>query len=284
MLGEWVYLNGRFVPYDEARLSVEDRGFLFADGVYEVIYYRRGRAFRMEEHLERLRRSAEGIRLELPRPLADLEAAASALLARNGLEAEDATIYLQVTRGVARRQHAFPARPEPTVLMLGRKARTVDPARQERGVEVITLPDQRWHLCHIKSIGLLPNVLANQQAAEAGAYEAVFIRDGRVTEGSHTNLFGVFGGVLRTHPADQWILAGITRQVVLELAGKLEIPVREEAFQAEELPNADELFLTGTTTAVLPVVRVDGHTIGGGKPGPVTRRLQEAYALELERS
>ncbi|WP_068142087.1 D-amino acid aminotransferase [Limnochorda pilosa] len=281
-MGEWVYLNGEFKPYDEACLSVEDRGFLFADGIYEVIYVHRGRAFRMEDHLARLQRSAAAVRLELPRPAADLEAAAGALTARNGLEAEEATVYLELTRGSAPRQHAFPAQPRPTLLMIARKAHRPEPEKLERGVSVITVPDERWHWCHVKSVGLLPNVLAKQQAVESGAFEAVFVRDGRVTEGSSTNLFAVFDGVLWTHPADRWILGGVTRSVVLELAGRLEITVREEAVEASRLGRADELFLTGTTTTVLPVVRVDGRAVGSGEPGPLTRRLQEAYLQELE--
>lgn len=283
-MGEWVYLNGSFLPYEEAHLSVEDRGFLFADGIYEVIAFVKGWAFRMEDHLERLRRSAEAIRLPLPRPLEDLEAAASALIARNGLEAVDATVYLEVTRGAARRDHAFPAHTEPTLLMLARPIRPLDPALREQGVPVITVPDTRWHWCHVKSIGLLPNVLAKQQAVDAGAHEAIFVRDGRVTEASSANLFAVFDGVLWTHPADQWILPGITRKVVLELAARLQVPVREEAFSVERLYEADELFITGTVSRVLPVVSVDGRTIGSGRPGPITRRLEEALNREMERA
>ena len=282
-MGEWIYLNGTFLPYDEACLSVEDRGFLFADGIYEVIAFQRGWAFRMADHLERLERSAAAIRLPLPRPLEDLEAAASALIARNGLEADEAIVYLQVTRGPARREHAFPPRPEPTVLMLARRVQPLDRAKREQGVAVITVPDTRWHWCHVKAIGLLPNVLAKQQALEAGAHEAVFVRDGRVTEASAANLFAVFNGVLWTHPADQWILPGITRKVVLELAARLEVPVREEAFSVEHLAEATELFLTGTTIRVLPVVTVDGRPVGSGRPGPITRRLEEALNQEMER-
>lgn len=282
-MSEWVYLNGSFLPYEEAHLSVEDRGFLFADGIYEVIAFEKGWAFRMADHLQRLRRSAEAVRLPLPRPLEDLEAAASALIARNGLEADEATVYLQVTRGAARREHAFPAKAEPTLLMLARKVHPLDRAKREQGVAAITVPDTRWHWCHVKSVGLLPNVLAKQQAVEAGVHEAIFVRDGRVTEASSANLFAVFDGVLWTHPANQWILPGITRKVVLELAARHELPIREEAFPVERLFEASELFLTGTTTRVLPLITVDGRPIGQGVPGPITRRLEEALDREMER-
>lgn len=277
-----VYLNGQFVPTDEARVSVNDRGFLFADGIYEVIRVYRGRPYLLEPHMDRLRRGLHALRIELD----DLDAIADA--ARRLLDANDVTgdgsIYIQVTRGAAPRSHAFPpAGTAPTVYVAARPL-TMHPATHwEEGVDAITVSDNRWARCDIKSISLLPNVLANQTAHEQDAFEALYVRDGVVIEGSHSNLWGVYRGRLVTYPASNYILSGITRARVFELAAELGIDAAEGMIYQHRLHDLDELFLSGTTTEVMPVVRVDGREIVDGEPGPVTRRLIEAYRETLPR-
>jgi D-alanine transaminase len=274
-VSETVYLNGAFVPYEQAMVSVEDRGMLFADGIYEVVRAYRGRLFALEEHLERFVASAAEIRLPLP-PLDEIRDAFQGVLERSGLE--DASVYLQVTRGHAGpRAHALPAAARPTVFAIARPVPAPDPRHVEEGAAAVTVPDRRWHLCHVKSVGLLLNTLAKQAALDAGAQEALFVRDGVLTEGSATNAFAVFDGVLYTHPEGPHILSGITRQVLLGLCRQLGVPAREEPVPLERLYGADEVFVTGTNSEVLPLVTVDGRRIGTGRPGPVTRRLQEAY-------
>ena len=271
-----VYLNGSFVDYAEAVVPVEDRGFVFADGVYEVIRFYGGKPFAAEEHLARLRRSAEAIKLDGLPSTQELMEAALETVDRNGCV--NATLYLQVTRGPAPRKHEFPASEVPvTVFMIAREVPRPDAERVNRGVACITVPDIRWHRCDIKSIALLPNVLAKQQAAEAGAAEAIFVRDGIVTEGGSSNFFMVRGECLFTHPADEHILAGITRDYVLSLARKLQIEVREETFGMSEVENADEVFITSPGIEVLPVTTIDGKPVGNGVPGPVTKRLWQAF-------
>lgn len=272
-----VYLNGEYVPHAGARVSVDDRGFLFGDGVYEVVRVYAGRSFLMEDHLRRLAAGLSALRIELQDP-AGLGAAAERLLDENGLRAGESVVYIQVTRGSAPRMHAFPG-PEvpPTVYVAARPFREHPASYYEDGVSAITLPDNRWARCDIKSIALLPNVLANQQAKEAGAFEALLVRDGIVLEGSHSNVFAVADGVLVTYPASNYILPGITRRVVLKLAAEQSVPAREGLIPLEGLFEVDELFLAGTTTEVMPVVLVDGRPIGGGRPGPVTTELLRLY-------
>ncbi len=273
-----VYLNGRFLPLSEATIPVTDRGLLFGDGIYEVYRLYRGEAFRMKEHLERFGRSARAVRLALPE--VDWTALHAELVARNGLEAADATMYLQLTRGAPRtRTHAFPEPgTPPTLLVLPRRLPPPRPELHERGVAVITRPDVRWGRCDIKSVNLLPNVLANQEAAEAGAWEAVFVRDGVVTEGTHTNVFAVLGGEIVTHPEGPRILSGVTRTAVIEVARGEGLSVREAPVLLGALEHASEVFLTGTTAEVLPVVRLDARPVGDGRPGPVAARLLRAFA------
>lgn len=276
-----VYLNGKYLPHGEAAISVEDRGFLFADGVYEVVRIVDGRPHLLREHLERMEAGLEALRVEF-HEVEGLAEVARRLIEENSLHAGDAILYLQVTRGAAPRKHAFPpAGTSPTVFAFARPYTPHPEANFVEGVATITVPDTRWARCDIKSIALLPNVLANQQAHEAGAHEALLVRDGVVLEGSQSNLFAVFDGELVTYPRCNYILAGITRQLVLELAGRLEIPYREAPILLDRLQEADELFLTGTTTEVMPIVTVDGRRIGEGVPGPITRSLLEAYRAEL---
>jgi D-alanine transaminase len=270
-MSDLVHLGGKLVRRDRAAVSIDDRSFLFGDAVYEVVRAVRGRFIEPERHFRRLARSLGEI--ALPAPALDLREVAADLLHRNGLDDREATVYLQVSRGAAPRQHAFPpAGTAPTVLV------TVTPfsPRTELlagGVATITLPDLRWSRCDIKSVNLLPNVLAAQRAAEAGAFEAILLRDGVVTEATRSNVLVVIAGVVHTHPTGPFILPGVTREVVLELASAAGIPVRETAVRADELFVADEILLTGTTADVMPVVAVDGRRVAAGTPGPITRRL-----------
>ena len=271
------YLNGQYLRADRATVSVNDRGFLFGDGVYEVTAAYGGRLFRWPEHLRRLRHGLAAVGIDFaPDRLGPIQ---RELLLRNGLEgAAAASVYVQVTRGVAPRGHAFPHPPvEPTVYgFAGPFAR---PARErwEQGFEAITIPDQRWARAEIKAIALLPNCLAQQAASEAGVSDAILVRDGIALEGSHNNLFCVFGGELATAPKSNYILPGITRDFVIELAAGLDIPVRERSIGLSELYKADEVFFTGTTTEVRPCVRVDGRPIGDGQVGSVARRLFDSF-------
>jgi len=276
-----VYLNGAFVPKGEAAVSVDDRGFLLSDGVYEVIPYYEGVPFYLDRHLARLERSLAAVRIEYdPSGLPDV---LRRLVADNGLEtAARSLAYLQVTRGVAPRTHWFPTeRVEPTVYAFAKEwTRPADDV-WARGFTAITTPDRRWLRVDIKTISLLPNALAAQDAHDAGADDAILVRDGIAIEGTHQNFWGVFDGTAVTHPATNLVLAGITRQVVLELAQARGIPCEERAIPVEELSDAEELFFTGTTGEVRPCVQVDGKPVGDGRVGPVTRALSDALLAHV---
>ena len=277
-----VYLNGDFVPRAEARVSVDDRGFVLSDGVYEVIPYYEGVPFHLDGHIARLERSLKAVRIDCD--TAGMGAILRRLIADNRLEgATRAMVYLQVTRGAAPRTHWFPKQQvEPTVYAFAREwSRPADEVWR-RGFTAITVPDQRWARVDIKTIGLLPNVLAFQAALDAGADDAILVKDGIAIEGAHQNFWGVFGGVAVTHPATNLILAGITRGVVLERARARGIPCEERPIPAEELTRAEELFFTGTTGEVRPCVQVDGRPVGDGRVGPVTRALSEAFLAAVE--
>src|SRR5918999_1135129 len=279
-----VSLTGsRHLP-DEAQLSPLDRGFVFGDGVYEVWRVVNGRLFEAERHRERLERGLRELRIGPPDGAdADgLRTIAERLLRENNLLEGHATFYVEVTRGVAARPHYFPPTgTRPTIFAYTARFKPIEQDR-ENGVRAITRPDVRWLRCDLKTVQLLPNVLAKQAAVEAGAFEAIFIRDGVATEGTHSNLFAVLDGELRTHPTNNLILPGVTRDVVLELARERRIPYREQAVPEAKLRRADEIFFTGTTTDVLPVVRVDDFMIGSGRPGPVARALYEALVARME--
>jgi D-alanine transaminase len=275
-----VYLNGAYVPLEEARVSVEDRGFLFADGVYEVIRVYAGQTYELDEHLERLLRGITALDIEY-RDMAEIRRISLRLLEENRVAGAGA-IYIQVTRGAAPRKHAFPPRDTPPTVYIAAKPHEPHPATVwEDGVAAITAPDTRWARCDIKSISLLPNILANQAAKAAGTFEAILVRDGVVTEGSHSNVWGVRDGRLITHPASNYILAGMTRATVFRLAASLGIEAVEGVIQAHEIHDLDEIFLTGTTTEVMPVVEVDGREIVDGEPGPITQRLIHAFTTAL---
>jgi D-alanine transaminase len=273
-----VYLNGQFIDSSRAMVSVEDRGFLFADGLYEVIRIYGGRLFLADPHFQRLHRGLAAIRMD-PGAAEGLQQIAEQLIAENGLQDTDGIVYIQITRGAAPRKHAFPDAGTPPTVYVTTKA-FPRPANENfaNGVATISLPDTRWGRCDIKSVGLLPNVLANQRAKEAGAFEAIFVRDGVLIEGSHSNLMGFTHNELVTYPECNYILGGITRRFVLDLARELGVAVREGPIFADRLNEIDELFLSGTTTEVMPITRLDGQPVGTGRPGEIARRLQQAYA------
>ena len=271
-----VFLNGEYLPAEQARVSVDDRGYLFADGVYEVIRVYGGRPFRMDAHLDRLGHGLDDLEIELP-SLDDIEDVAEKLLDDNLLRTGDAKIYIQVTRGAAPRAHAFPKDCEPSVYVAASKLKPHPDAFFADGVAAITVTDTRWARCDIKSISLLANVLANQRAHAQGAFEALFVRDGIVLEGSHSNLWAVYDETLVTYPASNYILSGITRDEVFDIAEAEGMMAGEGLIPEERLLDADELFLSGTTTEIMPIVNVNGFEIGEGRPGPLTLRLQQAY-------
>ena len=268
-----VYLNGEFVPYERATVSIEDRGLLFADGIYEVVRTYNKKLFALSPHLDRLVRSAAIMRLPLP-PIEEIRAGIEECVRRSPYP--ETSVYLQVTRGnPGPRKHAMPKESSPTIFMIAREAPPVDPSPITKAVPAITVPDLRWHMCNVKSVGLFLNTLAKTQAEEAGAAEAIFVRDGIVTEGSSTNLFAVIDGVLRPHPEGPHILSGITRMHIIEVAKHLGIPVREEAFGVSAMLAASEVFFTGTGSEAMPVGLIDGHVIGEGIPGPIAGRVRE---------
>ncbi len=272
-----VYLNGRFISKEEATISPDDRGFLFADGVYEVIHSYKGRLFRAEDHLDRMKRSLRELRIKAP-DMASFKEISEKLIQDNTLRNGDANVYIQITRGAAFiRKHAFP--PEETPLTIYACASPVEPPHEkwEKGSSIILTPDIRWARCDIKSVALLANVMACQQAKENGADEAVFVRDGVITEGSHTNFSAIFDGQLVTAPKSNYILPGVTRKVVLDLCPELGIPVKEFPIFEADLKHADECMLLGTTAEVMPVVQVDGWQVGNGSPGEVTMKLLRAF-------
>ncbi len=272
------YVDGRFVPIGRARVAIEDRGYQFADGVYEVIKAVAGEPRDLDRHLARLERSLGELRIPAPMSMRALSLVIREALARNPVT--KAIVYLQVTRGVAPRNHLFPSAVRPSLVVTVRRAPFPSDRERAEGVAVLSLPDQRWGRCDIKSISLLANLLAKQQAAEAGCREAWLVDEaGRVTEGSASNAYIVDGeGRLVTHPLGPRILGGITRSVVLELAREAGIEVVERPFTLEEAKRAREAFLTSTTSLLLPVTRIDEQVVANGVPGSVTRRLARLYA------
>ncbi|MBX3123597.1 MAG: D-amino-acid transaminase [Nitrospira sp.] len=268
-------VNGRFGPVAEAVVSIEDRGFQFGDGVYEVIRTYRGKPFALDEHLARFERSAQALHLSL-----GLTKDQWMALVQEGLRLSqfpETKIYLQVTRGQAPRDHLFPASTVPTTVLTFRELHPLDASIRKAGVGAVTVDDIRWGRCDIKSVNLLANVLARQRAKEAGVFEAILVRDGLVTEGSVSNVMVVRNGVVETAPEGHRILSGVTRAMVLELARKEGLPVVETFVGREDLLAASEVFLTGTTVEVLPVVRIDGQPIGAGVPGPLSQRLSRRW-------
>ncbi|HHV78412.1 MAG TPA: D-amino-acid transaminase [Firmicutes bacterium] len=278
------YLNGEYVSRSGAVISVEDRGFLFGDGVYEVVRVYSGKPFLMERHLARLERSLHEIGLDeslLPCRVRDLAEISEKLVKSN--EIGEGTVYIQITRGIGKRTHAFPAQPKPTVLAMTYSLTSCHEKEREEGVRCITVPDDRWARCNVKSVNLLPNCIAKQTAAEAGCYEAIFVRDGFLMEGSSSNVFVVKDGTVVTPPLTNYILPGITRGLVIKLCADAGIPLLEASIPMREIALCSELFLTGTTTEIMPVVALDGRQIGDGRPGSKTRAIQRAYENYLRR-
>lgn len=278
------YVNGRYVPHRDAMVHIEDRGYQFSDGVYEVCEVHDGRLVDPTRHLDRLDRSLSELRMASPMARKALLTVLRETVARNRVT--NGYVYLQVTRGVARRDHPFPSASTPPALVV--TARALDPQVGERnavkGVAVITLPETRWARPDIKSVSLLPNVLAKQSAREAGAYEAWFVDDtGHVTEGSSTNAWIVTrDGRLVTRQADRAILRGITRTTLLDVVARRNLAVEERPFTVAEAKEAAEAFITSATNLVMPVVRIDGTAVGGGQPGPVAAALRKAFREAAE--
>ncbi|MBH0198118.1 MAG: D-amino-acid transaminase [Nitrospira sp.] len=271
------FVNGRFLPWKDAVVSIDDRGFQFGDGVYEVIRTYRGAPFELAAHLARLERSTKELNLVQPYARAQWTQWIQQGLGQAGYQ--EAKVYIQITRGTAPRDHAFPSGVSPTVVMTIRELHPLSLQLRQDGVTARTCDDLRWSRCDIKSLNLLGNVLAREEARKAGVFEAILVKDGLVTEGSLSNVMAVRSGTIVTAPEGPRILSGVTRTVVLELARKEEIPVEEQFLSLDALYGADEVFLTGTTLEVLGVVRIDGKTIGSGRPGPITKTLAARWSI-----
>lgn len=280
------YVNGRYVRHADAAVHIEDRGFVFADAVYEVCQVQRGYIVDLTRHLDRLDRSLGEIRIRPPMPRAALSGIMRQVLRRNRIV--NGMVYLQVTRGVAKRDHVFPSPEVRASLVVTAKSLNpaVNAAKYAAGIKAITVEDNRWGRVDIKTVGLLPNVLARQQAKEAGAQEAIFVDgEGNVTEGGATNLWIVDkAGKLVTRPADHGILSGITRMTLMDVAERLGLPVIERRFSVAEMLEAREIFVTGATTICLPVVSVDGVTIANGHPGMTAQKIREAFFAVAEKT
>lgn len=269
-----ILLNDVFIKRDETFIDIEDRGFQFGDGVYEGIRYYDKKAFKMEEHLERLQRSAKNIRLQLPFSIEKIKSNIEKLMKDSDINSGN--IYMQITRGVAGRNHPFPKKTQSTlVAYIIPFDRPVD--NMKNGVKAYITEDIRWNRCDIKSLNLLANVLAKQEAIDNNSFESILHRNDTVTEGSSTNIFIVKNNLIYTHPANNFILNGITRVEVIKLAKKNNLEVKEETFTVEDLLKADEVFLTSTTSEVTPIIQVDDIVINDGKPGPVTKKLVELF-------
>lgn len=271
-----VFVNGAFVPYEEATIPIMDRGFLFADGIYEVSAVLGGRLIDNEPHLARLERSLSEIRIANPYSIAEWTRLEEELVARNNLR--EGMVYMQVSRGVAEREFSFPADVTPTVVMFTQEKRMTDAPAAETGVAVITVPDLRWARRDIKSTALLAQVLAKQAAAEAGVAEAWMVENGSVTEGGSSTAFIITKDRrIVTRPLSNAILPGITRRTVMRLAEEAQLRVEERLFTVDEAYDAAEAFLTSATMLVMPIVKIDDHAVGDGKPGPLVKRLRALY-------
>ncbi|ROH84062.1 D-amino acid aminotransferase [Pseudomethylobacillus aquaticus] len=274
-MSQTVYLNGEFLPLHQAQVSVLDRGFIFGDGAYEIIPVYSRHAFRLQQHLQRFAASLTALRLSNPYSNAQWAALVQTLIARQ--DEADQSIYLHVTRGVAPRDHAFPAGVSPTVFMMSNPLITPSAAQISQGVSCISASDIRWDRCDIKAIALLANVLLRQQAVDAGAVETILFRDDILTEGAASNIFAVRNGVILAPPKDQHMLPGITYDLVLELAAQHSVPVEIGYFASSVIRSADELWITSSTKEVLAIVTLDGQPIANGQPGPLFKRMLGWY-------
>ncbi len=278
------YVNGSYIEHDKATVSIDDRGYQFADGVYEVAFVKKGVFLDWQEHCQRLQRSLDGLQIKYKVSEKELEKITRKLMKENGLA--DAVMYLQITRGVAKRDHRFPnPAPVPSVVMTVSKPSLPTDEQYTKGVDVITYPDIRWKRRDYKTISLLPNVIARQKAEDEGVMEAVFVEDnGVITEGSSTNFFIIDDkGNIKTHPANESILGGVTRNGVIKAAKGGKLKVVEKAFFLDDAMNAKEAFITSTTKHVLPVVKIDGKKIGNGKPGVITKQLIDLYKCYINK-
>jgi D-alanine transaminase len=273
-MSEIVYLNGQFMPKEDAKISPDDRGFIFADGVYEVVKFYQGRAFRYDDHISRLKHSLAAIKLVFD--VTVLEKILHKLLELNNLNDKQAGVYWQITRGANKRVHHFPENITPTIYAFAFPFESAI-EKLENGIKVITHEDIRWLRCDIKSVSLLPNTMLYNKAVENGAGECLLIRNGLITEATHSSVLGVKDGKVVTHPQNNLVLPGITRKVIHEICVQRGIPFVEKAFSYEELLELDELMIAGTGSEITPVVEVDGKLIGNGKPGSVVRILQDDF-------
>ncbi|MGZ4978651.1 MAG: D-amino acid aminotransferase [Methylobacter sp.] len=267
-----VYLNGQYLPLDEAKVSVMDRGFLFGDGIYEVIPSYSGKLFHFQDHMERLENSLSSIRLTNPHDRKQWLEILTPLLDAN----LDQSIYLQITRGVAsKRDHAFPENAAPTVFAMCSNIVPIE--NLDAGVKALSVDDSRWELCNVKATTLLANILLRQQAVEKGCAEAILVKDGYVTEGAASNIFAVIDGILITPPMGHEILPGITRNVILKIARENDIPISEDIISLDALKTADEIWLTSSTREIVPVVQLDDEAIANGKPGPIWKAMNQLF-------
>ena len=274
-MNEIVYLNGSWVEREQAALSPDDRGFIFADGVYEVTKFYKGKAFRMSDHLERLKRSLQEISIDYTET-DQLEKISFELLQRNNMTDAEAGVYWQITRGAHARVHHFPANVKPGFYAFVSPLPSAS-EKLRKGIKVIVQDDIRWKRCDIKSVSLLPNTMLYNEAVKNGAGESILVRDGFVTEATHSSVFAVKDGVLITRPLSNLILPGITRKVVMEICAKNQIPLEERLFTENELFEMDEVFICGTGSEITPVVQTNEKLIGGNKPGPLTLKIQQLF-------
>ncbi len=269
------YINGEYVAPEDARISAFDRGLIFGDGIYEVVPIYAGQAFRWEEHLARLNRNLDTVAIPRPHTPQEWNQLVAKLLAP--ATGTDHYLYIQVTRGVAPRNHVFPDAIQPTVFAYVQKMAPVATAALNEGVAVITIPDFRWHRCDIKTTSLIANVWLRQQAKERGATEAILVRDGMVTEGAATNVFAVMDGIVRTAPQSPDLLPGITRDLVVELMQRHGVEYEQRAFTERQMIDADEVWMTSSTNEVIPVGRINDKVVADGRPGPEFRRVYDLF-------
>jgi D-alanine transaminase len=278
---ETAYFNGKLIPKDEVKISPDDRGFLFADGIYEVVRWYEGFFYDLNSHMSRLKRSLRELRINW-NEADQFPAIANDLIKLNNLEDKPAMIYLQVTRGAAKRTHHFPSPEVPPTTYANAWGFTPDSILKETGIKVMLKEDIRWNRCDIKSVALLPNTLSFQEARENGMKECIFVRNGFITEGSHSNIFFVIDGTLFTHHESNWVLSGITRKNIIRIAREAGINIREEAVQENRIRYMQEAFISNTSAEVTPVIELGGNTIGDGVPGPVTRLIRDKFDNEIK--
>lgn len=271
------YFNGNFIPIEQAVIPIDERGHQFGDGVYEVIRVYNGKFFMVEEHIQRLFNSAQAIKLFVDHSAEDIQNIMYEAVEKSGLI--DCDVYIQITRGIATRKHLFPDSPV-SMSMTVRPMRVTDEAVRHEGMKAIFHEDERWANCYIKSLNLLPNILAKQSAHDAGCYEAILVKDGFVTEGTSSNVYMISNNTIYTTPLSKQILPGITRMAVRGIAKKLQIPFVEKQFTSEELLRADEVFITSTTNEIMPIVNIDGRKINNGTSGKLTLTINKEF-MEL---